>query len=189
MKVVWKENISIDESVVLYYRCHGCKQYIQLKPVKFSYKLWVAATPLGYGIEFYPYAGKDDNYNKNIGLGDSIVMILISKLPTVSDSHYHPVMENFFTSSSLLQVLKESGIAATGTVQANRTEKAPLQSVDDMKKQTRGISDVFNDKKSNATLVRWKYNKVVTVVSTLYGKKPNENSTPLYQRPSCHSRD
>ena len=99
-------------------------------------------------------------------------MTLMSKLPTVPDSHYHAVMDNFFASSSLLQVLRESGIAATGTVRANRTEKAPLQAVDDMKKQARGISDVVNNKKSNVTLVRWKDNKVVTVASTLYGKEP-----------------
>ena len=65
------------------------------------------------------------------------------KLPAVPNSHYHAVMDNFFTSPSLLQVLKESGIAATGTVQASRTKKAPLQTVDDMKKQARGISNVF----------------------------------------------
>ena len=34
-----EKNISIDESMVPYYRRHGCKQYIQNKPVKFSYKL------------------------------------------------------------------------------------------------------------------------------------------------------
>ena len=85
----------------------------------------------------------------------------MSKLPTVPDLHYHAVMDNFFTRPSLLQVLKESGIAATGTVLANRTEKAPLQAIDDMKKQARGISDA---------LVRWKDKKVVTVASTLYRK-------------------
>ena len=99
-------------------------------------------------------------------------MTLMSKLPTVPDSHYHAVMGNFFTSPSLLRVLKESGIAATGTVRANRTEKAPLQAVDDMKKQARGISDVVNNKKSNVTLVRSKDNKVLTVASTLYGNEP-----------------
>ena len=108
----------------------------------------------------------------DIGLGGSVVMTLMSKLPTVNDSHYHAVMDHFFTSPSLLRVLKESGIAATGTVQANRTEKAPLQADDDMKKQARGISYVVNDKKSNVTLVRWKDNKVVTVASTLHGKEP-----------------
>ena len=137
--------------MVPYYRRHGCKQYIQNTPVKFSYNLWVAATPLGYGIQFYPYAGIYDNYNKDIGIGGSVVMTQMSKLPTVPNSHYHAVMDNFFTSPSLFQVLKKSGIAATGTVRANRTKKVPLQPVDDMKKQARRISDVVNkkDKKSS----------------------------------------
>ena len=61
-------------------------------------------------------------------------MTLMSKLPIVPDSHYHAVMNNFFTSPSLLRVLKERGVAATDTVQANRTKKMSLQAVDDMKK-------------------------------------------------------
>ena len=162
-----EKNISIDESMVPYYGRHVCKQYIQNKPVKFGYKLWVAATPVCHGIQFYHYAGKDDNYNKDIGLGGSAVMTLMSKLPTVHDSHYHAVTDNFFTSPSLLQVLKESGIAATGTVRANRTKKAPLQAVDDIRKQARGISDGANYKKSNVTIVR----------------------TSLYQKPRWQSRD
>ena len=63
-------------------------------------------------------------------------------------------------------------MAATGTVRANRTENAPLQAVDDMKKEARGNSDAVNDNKSNVTLVRWKDNNLVTVASTLYGKEP-----------------
>ena len=61
-------------------------------------------------------------------------MTLMSKLPTVPDLQYHAVMNNFFTSPSLLRVLKERGVAATDTVQANRTKKMSLQAVDDMKK-------------------------------------------------------
>ena len=167
-----EKNVSIDESMVPYYGRHGCKQYIQNKPVKFDYKLWVAATPLGYAIQFYPYAEKDDNYNKDIGLGDSVVMTLMLKLPAVPNSNYHVVMDNFFTSPSLLRLLNGNGMAATGTVRANRTENAPLQAVDDMKKEARGSSDVVNDNKSDVTLVRWNDNKVVTVASTLYGKEP-----------------
>ena len=167
-----EKNVNIDESMVPYYGRHGCKQYIQNNPVKFGYKLWVAATPLGYAVQFFPYAGKDDNYNKDIGLGGSVVMTLMSKLPTVPNSNYHVVMDNFFTSPRLLRLLKGNGIATTGTVRANRTENAPLQAVDDMKKEARGTSDVVSDNKSNVTLVRWKDNKVVTVASTLYGKEP-----------------
>ena len=167
-----EKNVSIVESMVPYHGRHGCKQYIQNKPVKFGYKLWVAATPLCYAIQFYPYAGKDDSYNKAIGLGGSVVMTLMSKLPTVPNWNYHVVMGNFFTSPRLLRLLKGNGMAATGTVRANRTENAPLQAADDMKKETRGSSDVVNDNKSNVILVHWKDNKVVTVGSTLYGKEP-----------------
>ena len=166
-----EKNIRIDESMVPYYGRHGCKQYIQNKPVKLGYKLWVSATPLGYSIQFY-HAGKGDSYNKDIGLGGSVVMTLMSKLPRALDSHCHAVMDNFFTSPIFWWVLKKSGIAATGTVRANRAEKAPLQAVDNMKKQARGISVAANDKKFNVTLVRWKDNKVVTVASTLYKKEP-----------------
>ena len=72
--LISEKNVSIDESMVPYYGRHGCKQYIQNKPVTFGYKLWVAATLLGYAIQFYPYAGKDDNYNKDIGFGVSVVI-------------------------------------------------------------------------------------------------------------------
>ena len=82
-----EKNIIIEESMLLYYGRHGCRQYIQKKLVKFGYKRWVAVTPLVYGIRFYPYVGKGDNYNKDIGLGGSVVMTLMSNLQTVPDSH------------------------------------------------------------------------------------------------------
>ena len=47
-----EEAISIDESMVPYFGRHGCKQFMKSKPVKFGYKLWVAATPIGYAIQF-----------------------------------------------------------------------------------------------------------------------------------------
>ena len=52
------------------------------KPAKFGYKLWVAAIPLGYVIQFHPYAGKDENYDSNLGLGGSVVETLAEKLPS-----------------------------------------------------------------------------------------------------------
>ena len=122
---------------------------MQIKPVKFGYKLWVAATPLGYAIQFYPYAGKDANYDKDLGLGGSVVMSLVSKFPSIPKSSYHVVMDNFFTSPSLLRLLKSKGIAATGTVRSNRTENSPLISVEEMKKKPGGTCDVVNDRKSN----------------------------------------
>ena len=41
-----EQTVSIVESVVCYFGEHGCKKFMKSKPVKFGYKLWVAATPL-----------------------------------------------------------------------------------------------------------------------------------------------
>ena len=161
-----EQSVSIDESMVAYLGRHGCKQYMRKKPVKFGYKFWVAATPLGYAIRFYSYAGKDENYDSNLRLGGSVVATLAEKLPSQVGSNYHIIMDNFFTSPNLLRILKAKGIAATGTVRINRVENAPLRPIKEMEKLERGASDVVTDKNSNLTLVRWKDNKVVTVVST-----------------------
>ena len=97
------------------------------KPVKFGYKFWVAATPLSYAIQFYFYAGKNENYDSNLGLGGSVVATLAEKLPSQVGSNYHIIMDNFFTSPNLLRILKAKGIAATGTVRIKRVENPPLR--------------------------------------------------------------
>ena len=48
--------------------------------VKFGYKLWVAATPLKYAIQFYPYMGKDDIFDPDLGPGRSLIDKLIDSL-------------------------------------------------------------------------------------------------------------
>ena len=100
---------------------------------------------------------------KNLVLGDSVVMSLISKLNSIPNSSYRAVLDNLFTCPNLLRWLKSKGIAATGTVRANQTENSPLSSLNKMKKQQRGTCDVVHSI-SKVTLLPWKYNKVVTVV-------------------------
>ena len=165
-----EQSVSIDESMVPYFGRHGCKQYMRIKPVKFGYKFWVAATPLGYAIQFYPYAEKDENHDSNLGLGGSVVETLAEKLPSQVRSNYHIIMDNFFTSPNLLRILKVKDIAATETLRMKCIENAPLRSIKEMEKLERGASDVVTDKNSNLMLVRWKDNKVVTVASTFVGK-------------------
>ena len=63
--------------MVRYYGRHGDKQYMQSIAMKSGYKLWVAATPLGYAIQFHTYAGKDAKHNKELRLGGSAVMSLV----------------------------------------------------------------------------------------------------------------
>ena len=79
------QHVSIDESMVPYFGRHGAKQYIHRKPIKFEYNLWVISTPLGYCIQFSPYAGKDTILQEyadiGLGLGASVLPISLKVLP------------------------------------------------------------------------------------------------------------
>ena len=81
-------------------------------------------------------------------------------------------MDNYFTSPALLRHLSAIGVAATGTVRANRMDNAPLRDMVKMNKEKYGSSDVITDVFSNITAVRWKDNKVVNTISTVTGKQP-----------------
>ena len=154
-----QQSVSINESMVPYFGRHGCKQYMRNKSVKFGKNIWVAATPLGYAIQFYPDAGKNENYYSNLGPGGSVVATLAEKLPLQVGSNYHIIMDNFFTSPNLLRILKAKGIATTGTVRMNRVENALLRPIKEMEQPQRSVSDVVTDKNSSLKLVRWKETK------------------------------
>ena len=124
-----EQSVSIDESMVPYVGRHGCKQYMRNKPVKFGYKFWVAATLLGYAIQFYSYPGKIENFDSSLGLGGCVFATLAEKLPSQVGSNYHIIMNNIFTSPDLLRILKAKNIAATGTVMINHVENAPLRPI------------------------------------------------------------
>ena len=47
-----EQHLRVDEFMVPYFGKHGAKQYIHGKPIKFGYKLWVLAKPLGYCVQF-----------------------------------------------------------------------------------------------------------------------------------------
>ena len=142
------------------------------KPVKFGYKLWIAVTALGYAIQFYAYMGKDDFFDPYLGLGGSVVDKLTNSLPKHAGLNCHIITDNFFTSPQLQRSLKEEGIAATNTVRLNRVENAPLKPVKEMEKLEMGSADVVIDDNAKIAFMRWKDNKVVTVISSKYGLNP-----------------
>ncbi|CAG9571431.1 unnamed protein product [Danaus chrysippus] len=115
------------------------------------------------------------NTHPELGVGASVVLDLISKLPPGTYSFY---MDNYFTSLPLLDDIKTLGHDATGTVRANRVEKAPLKEAKDMKKMSRGSFDQCTDTLTNITLVRYNDNNIVTVASTECGVEPLAKTFP-----------
>ncbi|XP_036340519.1 piggyBac transposable element-derived protein 3-like [Rhagoletis pomonella] len=185
--------VSIDESMIPYYGHHSTKQHIHGKPIRFGYKVWCMATRLGYLIQAEHYQGASaGNTNPDLGVGGSVVTNLVSKLPDGFKVHVY--MDNFLTSLRLLTALKQSGHQGTGTIRANRVEKAPLESLQSMKSKSRGSYHQITDEKSYITLIRYNDNNVVTVASSCEGVAPmgsaqrwssNQKRKIAIQQPSC----
>jgi DNA excision repair protein ERCC-6 len=92
--------------MVPYFGRHGCKQYIQGKPIRFGYKFWRGATRQGYTFWFQPYQGKNPNTKHEEYVVDASIVLQFSEAHTEAHpGHYHFVFDNFFTSIALLDKL------------------------------------------------------------------------------------
>lgn len=172
-----EKNISVDEAMIPYFGRHGCKQHIHGKPVRFGFKAWVAATKLGYCLQFELYQGKSPVADRGeLLVGEGVVTRLLSTIKSyyadVQQTEFSIYCDNFFTSPRLLILLQKMNVKGTGTVRKDRTGDCPLTSVDTMKKEKRGTFTSQFDAKIQMNAVRWKDNNVVTGLSTEFGADP-----------------
>ncbi|GFO05536.1 PiggyBac transposable element-derived protein 3-like [Plakobranchus ocellatus] len=70
------------------------------------------------------YQGPGPGYDRKLGLGHAVVIGLVDPLPR--GPRYQQYFDNFFTGFGQLKELGDRGIAATGTVRSNLTEKCPI---------------------------------------------------------------
>ncbi len=101
-----KEYLSIYESMIPYYGNHYAKQFIQGKPIRFGFKNWTLCTSSGYMMAFDIYAVKQDEYPKEMGLGETVVLNLLSKIEKQT-SGYNVFFDNFFITFRLMSVVVE----------------------------------------------------------------------------------
>ncbi|GFS84854.1 chimeric ERCC6-PGBD3 protein [Nephila pilipes] len=77
-----KQQLSVDEIMVPYFRHHSFKQFIKGKPVRFGYRDWCLNTKLGYLKQFEPYIGERTLWNEyGISMEGAVAFDLITDLP------------------------------------------------------------------------------------------------------------
>ncbi len=172
-------NFDVDESMIPYFGCHGLKQFIQGKPVRFGFKSWCLNAPNGYLIAFDIYQGasglRNLHYEEKHGKTGAAVMSLLDKIPDHVPCPIHLLLDNFFTCLPLMLALKENRIMVTGTMRQDCIPKmCPLTSVKEMKKTktAQGTTSIACNSKNKINFCRWKDNAVVTVASTAFATTP-----------------
>ena len=154
-----------------YYGRHECKQFLRGKPIRF-FKIWCGTTPQGYLIWFYPYQGKSASsrlHDNGLGLGGNHVSHFADVQSGWGRKFFHLHYDNFFNSVKLVTTLKDKLEKATGTSRKNRTEKCPLTTSDDLKKQGLGKFDFKTDTKNDVLVCKWNDNSVVNLCSNAAG--------------------
>ncbi|XP_037958788.1 piggyBac transposable element-derived protein 3-like [Teleopsis dalmanni] len=173
---VWAEHLSIDKTMVPYFGRRSAKMFIRGKPIRFGYKLWTLSSDSGYIFQFLPYSGATDKYDKQLGIGASVVMELLNHCEHPLQHTVH--FDNFFTSHYLLCLLKERGFCASGKVRSNRIAGATLKTGKKLKGQVtlqKYESDFLYDKTNNILVVRWIDNSEVTIATNYDSVEPIVN--------------
>lgn len=164
-----EENHSIDESMVPYFGRHGTKQFLKGKPIRFGFKFWCGGLSSGYISWFEPYQGSGTRIHnfESQGLGYGVVMTYAKKLK--GNFPYKLYFDNFFTTLSLLEDLRNNGIYASGTMRENRLGKDfPLESTC-MKKKSRGSMQYCTTIDDGLSVVMWMDNNIV-IMATNFDK-------------------
>ena len=86
--------ITIDE-VMCSYKGNICiKQYMKEKNILFGIKFFaLTSSDKGYVYEFIPYSGKNFNYDKKKGIGESILIEMCKKL---IGNYHHITFDNYY---------------------------------------------------------------------------------------------
>lgn len=90
------------------------------------------ATPFEYTVKCYPYMGRDETFDANLGLRKYVVANLAC--PIKDGPNYHTLMDNFFASVPSLERLTAKKIADVEAVRGNCAECVQLKFMKEMKK-------------------------------------------------------
>ncbi|KAK2562670.1 PiggyBac transposable element-derived protein 4 [Acropora cervicornis] len=179
------KNVCIDESLLLWKGRLHFKQYIPLKRSRFRIKLFMLCEDGGYTYRFRVCTGKDTlvEGNRNLTISEKIVEDLM--LPLLHKG-YHLYIDNWYTSITLLQYLRDNDTLACGTIRKNR--KGFPDAVSKAKLRQWGESIAY---RSDALLaLKFKDTREVYILTTIHDERMQNvrnrrNPANPIQKPKC----
>lgn len=178
---------SVDEVMVAYRgkTAGNLKRYVKNNRDKWGFKLFARASEDGFIHDMVLYQGKGTleahdvlltPEQKALKCTSQIVSVLASTMSSPTTTTIFA--DNFFTSLELVRYLRDQKCRYTGTVRDNCIRKSPLMSSKKMEKKAvpRGTCDYVTSD-DGILAVRWKDNKIVTLLSTDMGVEPMSSVT------------
>jgi hypothetical protein len=132
----------------------------------------------GFSYKFEIYTGQENEARfrrqnePDLGASGNVVIRLTRDVPQYKN--YKIYCDNYYSSIPLMEYLYQKGIYALGTVRRNRLPNCQLPNDKQIKKLSRGssIEQVTSYESAPISVVLWKDNKTVTLLSTYCGELP-----------------
>ncbi|XP_042216904.1 piggyBac transposable element-derived protein 4-like [Homarus americanus] len=165
-----KENISIDESLLLWKG--KWKRYIPIKRARFGIETsMLAEAETGYEWDLLLYTGKGTEYACEIpGLSDQAIAklskpskIVLAPVKPLLNMGYVLGMDNFYVSPELYDILLAHGTDAVGTVRFNRKGLS-----DDVKEKKLNKGETITRFNNKVMHMKWRDKEYVNMLSTVY---------------------
>ncbi|XP_050312885.1 piggyBac transposable element-derived protein 4-like [Anthonomus grandis grandis] len=154
--------LSIDESMVLWRGRLKFRQYVKGKRHKFGIKLYVLCEPKGIPLKMLVYAGSADTELSGERHTEKVVLALMAEKLDNGHSLY---MDNFYNSVKLAEELLTRKTYVTGTLRSNR--KGNPQEI--IKKKLKKGELVVQHNSQGICVVKWKDRREILAISSQYG--------------------
>lgn len=150
------QHLALDEAMVAYKGRSSIKQYIPSKPHKWGYKIYCLASE-DYLLHFEIYEGKEDDPSESGATYDTVIRMT----QRYQNQQLILFTDNWFTSPTLMNALKQRGIRMCGSVRSNR-KGMPKISKNAIKALAKG--ECIQRQKDDTCLAVWKDQKAVQVL-------------------------
>ncbi|KAJ8938073.1 hypothetical protein NQ314_011616 [Rhamnusium bicolor] len=140
-----EENVSLDESLLLYRGRLSFRQYIKGKKAKYGIKFYELCSPNGYVHNIELYQGKNE-------------------IIDASESKVNGVVLRYYNSVGLANKLLQLKTHITGTLRSNRKQNPKEITTQKLKKK----NDYIWVRKGNVYVTKWKDKREVLCITTKY---------------------
>ena len=165
--------LTVDEMLASFYGRVPFKMYIPSKPAKYGIKIFMINDASSqYCINAIPYLGKGSTppLADGVNQGEYFTMKLIRDCNLLADGRVI-VMDNWFTSTHLVQTLKSYNMHVVGTIRMNKAQVPSKTLIKDLKLPKGDTVAFYNHQKEMTLAVKKvKAEKYVGVISTIHNK-------------------
>ncbi|XP_054715386.1 piggyBac transposable element-derived protein 4-like [Uloborus diversus] len=173
-----ERDICIDESLLLYKGRLAWKQYMPKKRARFGIKFFMLCeSSSGYIANAIIYIGKDTDFDTtymNYGFSTKCVMTLME---TLLNKGHCLIMDNFYNSPELTELLIQNKTDVYGTLRCNRKDLPT-----GFKSEKIRENDVIAYQKGKMLVLKWMDKRAVSMISTIHSAQMTDVIPKAYEQ-------